>query len=216
MRLEPVEPVTVATTATTSTQQGLPGVGFDIFGAVAQLLGNNETAAGLFTLGGILGVLSVVWSVVVVLGYLIAILFLVLYVYASVRKQLYEELADQVIRDQEDMYDQQYRGVAKHGRLDDVLTHIASENPNDWKLAIIEADIILDDTLKQKGYAGTTLGERLKSISPNQLASLQDAWEAHKVRNRIAHEGSDFVLTKRIAQETITQYRRVFDEFGIR
>jgi hypothetical protein len=93
--------------------------------------------------------------------------------------------------------------------------HSTSSQPNDWKLAIIEADIILDDILKQKGYAGNSLGERLKSISPNQLESLQDAWEAHKVRNRIAHEGSDFILTQRMAQETVTRYQRVFNEFGV-
>ena len=95
------------------------------------------------------------------------------------------------------------------------MAHGNSDSPNDWKLAIIEADIILDDVLKQQGYAGNSLGERLKSISPSQLESLQDAWEAHKVRNKIAHEGADFVLTKRLAQETITKYQRVFTEFGI-
>lgn len=211
-----IDPITATTSAAASGSPGtVPAVGFDVFGAVAQLLGNNEGAAGLFTLAGLLGILGAIWSVIVVLGYIVAIAFLVLYVYASVRKQLYENLAEQVIRDQEKLYDQHFRGIAKHSRLDDVLKHIASENPNDWKLAIIEADIILDDALKNAGYAGTSLGERLKSISPNQLASLQDAWEAHKVRNRIAHEGSDFILTHRIAQETVTQYRRVFAEFGI-
>jgi hypothetical protein len=90
-----------------------------------------------------------------------------------------------------------------------------SSNPNDWKLAIIEADIILDDILKKQGYAGNSLGERLKSIAPSQLESLQDAWEAHKVRNNIAHQGADFILTQRLAQETITKYQRVFTEFGV-
>jgi len=55
----------------------------------------------------------------------------------------------------------------------------------------------------------------LKSVSASQMTTLNDAWEAHKIRNRIAHDGADFVLTKRVAQETITQYRRVFDEFGL-
>jgi len=69
--------------------------------------------------------------------------------------------------------------------------------------------------LKQRGYAGNSLGERLRSISPSQLSTLDDAWEAHKVRNQIAHGGADFVLTKRLAEETINRYRRVFGEFGI-
>ncbi len=140
---------------------------------------------------------------------------LVLYVYASTRRNLYSGLADQVLRDQERMYDDHYRGTAKNNRMQDVLTHEASTNPGDWKLAIIEADIILDDVLKEKGYTGNSLGERLKSISPQQLSTLNDAWEAHKVRNRIAHDGSDFIVTKRIAQETILKYQRVFIELGV-
>jgi len=120
-----------------------------------------------------------------------------------------------MLRDAERLYDEQFRGVIHSTRLQDVLTHSDSENPNDWKLAIIEADIILDDALKQKGYPGNSLGERLKNVSPQQLNSLQDAWEAHKVRNRIAHDGSDFILTKRIAEETIGRYRRVLSELGV-
>lgn len=201
-----------STSASTSTQ--LPVVGFNIF----SILGNAFSGSGVgeaATLGGIFTILSILWSVIVVLGYLIAILFLTLYVYASVRKGLYGELKTQALRDEEKLYDQHFRGQTKNNRLDDMLLHSTSSQPNDWKLAIIEADIILDDLLKKKGYAGNSLGERLKSISPNQLESLQDAWEAHKVRNRIAHEGTDFILTQRMAQETVTKYQRVFNEFGI-
>jgi len=212
--MDPAQSVTATTTATTGTSQ-VPGVGFDIISPIIAAFGNSETAAGLFTLGGILGILSIIWSVYAVLAYLVTILFLGLYVYASVRKNLYEELQTQALRDAEALFDEQYRGKPRSSRLDDVLTHLESENPNDWKLAVIEADIILDDILKKQGYAGTTLGERLRSISPQSLGSLQDAWEAHKVRNKIAHEGADFVLTHRIARDTIARYRNVFTEFGV-
>jgi len=209
------EPVTFVATTSATTSGALPGVGFDIFAIIGNIFGGTSATGG-FSLGGIFSILAILWAIIVVLGYLIAILFLVLYVYASIRKTLYEELNTQSLRDAENLYDQHFRGVtSKSDRLSDVLLHSTSSNPNDWKLAIIEADIILDDTLKQKGYAGNSLGERLKSISPTQLASLQDAWDAHKVRNRIAHEGSDFILTQRIAQETVTKYQRVFTEFGI-
>jgi len=42
---------------------------------------------------------------------------------------------------------------------------------------------------------------------------LEDAWDAHKVRNRIAHEGSDFLLTEHLARKTIGQFKNVFTEF---
>jgi len=159
---------------------------------------------------------STAWSLYTILAYLVSIFLLVLYVYASIQKNLYVDLQTAQLREAERLYDEQYRGVAGNSRLQDVLKHSDSDNPNDWKLAIIEADIILDDVLKQHGYPGSTLGERLKSVSPGSLDSLQDAWEAHKVRNRIAHDGADFVLTKRIAQDTIVRYQKVFNEFGVK
>lgn len=207
------EPITYASSTSTATTSQVPSVGFDIFAIIGNAFSGSGGSA--FSLGGIFGILAIVWSVLVIFGYLLAIGFLALYVYASIRKSLYTDLQTQVLRDSEKLYDQHFRGLAKSSRLEDVLMHSTSSQPNDWKLAIIEADIILDDILKQKGYAGNSLGERLKSISPNQLESLQDAWEAHKVRNRIAHEGSDFILTQRMAQETVTRYQRVFSEFGV-
>lgn len=187
------------------------GFGIDIFSLFGALFGRNE----ILTAGGILGLVSVVWSVYTVFAFLVCIAMLVIYVYASVKKNMYYSLITQALRDEEKLYDEQYRGAARNSRLKDVLMHAESENPNDWKLAIIESDIILDGLLKQRGYGGNSLGERLKSISSNQLASINDAWEAHKIRNRIAHDGADFVLTKRIAHETIARYQRVFAEFGV-
>jgi len=140
---------------------------------------------------------------------------LILYVFAATRRNLYLGLMEQELRDGEELYAQQNGGAFRNNRLQDVFKHSASDSPNDWRLAIIEADIILDDTLKSKGYIGNSLGERLKSISPNQLASIDDAWEAHKVRNRIAHDGADFVLTKRIVDDTLARYQNVFREFGV-
>lgn len=176
---------------------------------------NLSQLSSMVTLAGVLSFFGTLWTFYTILAYLFSVILLILYVYASIRKNLYTELQTQVLRDAERLYDEQYRGVARSSRLQDVFTHADSDNPNDWKLAIIEADIILDDTLKQRGYPGASLGERLKQISPQQLTSLQDAWEAHKIRNRIAHDGADFILTKRIAQETIARYQRVFNEFGI-
>jgi hypothetical protein len=206
------DPISITATATTSMPV-TPGI--DIFSIIWSLFGNSEGAASFFSINGFLHFLSILWSVYAFFAFLLSIAMLALYAYASSRRWQYYALGDKELRDEEALYDELYRGVRKSDRLSDVLTHIESPHPNDWKLAIIEADIILDDVLKQQGYIGNSLGERLKSISTGQLNSLADAWEAHKVRNRIAHEGADFVLTKRVAEETISRYRKVFNEFGV-
>ncbi|PIR82920.1 hypothetical protein COU19_03220 [Candidatus Kaiserbacteria bacterium CG10_big_fil_rev_8_21_14_0_10_56_12] len=83
-------------------------------------------------------------------------------------------------------------------------------SPSAWREAITEADIMLDDILTDRGIEGANLGEKLKAAD---FLTLDDAWEAHKVRNQIAHQGSAFDLTETLAQRTIQRYQNVFREF---
>ncbi len=105
--------------------------------------------------------------------------------------------------------------VEKPGRArwEVVQDYIASKNESDWRLAIIEADALLDVVIEGSGYPGASLGERLKNAGPGAFQTYQDAWEAHRLRNRIAHEGSELVITYRDAQRAISQYENVFREF---
>lgn len=93
-----------------------------------------------------------------------------------------------------------------------VQKHIESPNPNDWKIAIIEADAILDEMVDSMGYNGETLGEKLKGVEQSDFTTINNAWEAHKVRNVIAHEAS-FQIDEREARRVIELYRSVFEEF---
>lgn len=94
-----------------------------------------------------------------------------------------------------------------------VLTHINSNNPSDWKLAILECDIMLSDILEKMGYMQESIGEKLKSIEPSDFTNIEAAWEAHKIRNAIAHEGSEFMINEREAKRVIGLYELVFREF---
>ncbi len=94
-----------------------------------------------------------------------------------------------------------------------IVLYAQSENPSDWKLAILEADIILDEILDVNGYRGETIGEKLKKVEQGDMDTLNDAWEAHKIRNAIAHEGENFVLTPREARRVIGLYENVFKEY---
>lgn len=181
----------------------------------ASIFGGNEFWAWLFSGAALVSMLSWVWSVYSFLAYLFSLIFIVLYIYATIRQEHFAALISEELKEKERIWNEAHRGQKRTSRLDDVIAHSQSENPNDWKLSIIEADIILDQVLKDRGYAGSSLGERLRSITPSQLGSIDDAWEAHKVRNKIAHEGADFVLTRRIADDTIARYMNVFREFGV-
>ena len=88
-----------------------------------------------------------------------------------------------------------------------------TQNESDWRLAILESDIMLDDLLKDQGYRGEGVGQKFLDANPLQFTTLDLARQAHKVRNDIAHAGVGFHLSQREANATIDLYRRVFEEF---
>lgn len=157
--------------------------------------------------------LQTTWQVITVLGLLASFILMIGIVYAYIRYNQMGELETLQVTTQERLYQELYGGQT-NDRFADIQQHIQSDNPNDWKLAIIEADVMLEQALDEKGYAGMTIGDKLKSASPTNLQSLDEAWKAHKVRNAIAHSHDDFVLTKKLAQETIVQYHLVLRELG--
>ena len=95
-----------------------------------------------------------------------------------------------------------------------IRSKLLSDNQSDWRLAIIEADIYMDKLLDDKGYHGDTTSDKLKQIATGDLGSLQVAWEAHKVRNRIAHDGAAFTLTQPEARRVLSYFEIVFRDLG--
>ena len=96
-----------------------------------------------------------------------------------------------------------------------VINYMNSNNPSDWRLAIMEADVMLEELLRTLGLHGDSVGEMLKSADQNEFSTLNDAWEAHKVRNAIAHAGTGFDLNERETKRVIALFEKVFQEFGI-
>jgi hypothetical protein len=92
-----------------------------------------------------------------------------------------------------------------------IFEKLESDNESDYKLAVIEADKILDGLLKDRGYYGEDMGERLKQANSEKLPNLDELWQAHKVRNRIAHE-TDFQLNQSQARRAVEIYRRAFQD----
>lgn len=92
-----------------------------------------------------------------------------------------------------------------------VLGHLDSINESDWKLAIIEADKIINELLIQKGYSGESMAEKMSLINKKEVKSIELLWEAHKIRNRIAHQPG-FKLDYNQAKKTISYYQEVLKD----
>jgi len=105
-------------------------------------------------------------------------------------------------------------GSPKNPRWLAVTEYMKSESQNDWKLAILEADSILESLVDDLGFKGDTFGEKLKSVDKEKFKNLSSAWEAHNVRNRIAHEGTEFEISKHEANRVITIYEQIFRDYA--
>src|SRR3989344_8463497 len=95
-----------------------------------------------------------------------------------------------------------------------VTSYLERGNESEWRLAILEADTILDNLLDELRYTGESVGDKLKLVDASKMRNLDAAWEAHKIRNRIAHDGSNYPITYREARRVLALYEQVLREFG--
>lgn len=85
---------------------------------------------------------------------------------------------------------------------------------NNLKLAVLEADRILDEILKLSGYPGDNLDERLESTTTAQISNVEELRQVHKIRNRLVGE-PDFILTPGEAEIAVGIYKKTFVELGL-
>ncbi len=164
------------------------------------------------SMAGLSATAAHIWIWITVIGYMLSVAGLFVIVYATM--QLFE-----LRKREEEFYSTPILQPEAKGGMHPRWAHIQSllegGSPSQWREAITEADIMLEDSLTRAGYAGNGVGEKLKSVDQNELKTLQDAWEAHKVRNQIAHQGSTFDLSETVAQRTLAHYETVFRELNV-
>ncbi len=152
-----------------------------------------------------------VWHITSSMAFILTLMSIAILLYSTMRlRQIRHEEHHIYGTIEETVHEQQI----DHARFAHVMSLIESAHESDWRQAIIEADIMLDDLLKQLKIEGNTIGDRLKNVDKSTFKTLDNAWTAHKVRNEIAHKGSAYKLSNHLAYRTIKQYESVFREFG--
>lgn len=76
-------------------------------------------------------------------------------------------------------YQEQWQGITEQSK----------DGAAGRQLAIINGDKLLDRAMRERGFKGENMGQRLIK-HPKAFSGLNDVWSAHKLRNRIAHENS--------------------------
>lgn len=85
-------------------------------------------------------------------------------------------------------------------------------NDASYQLCILNADKLLDKALRERGFKGETMGERMKAAgSIWQNANV--VWSAHKIRNRIAHE-TNVALTYEETRRALACFKQGLKDVG--
>lgn len=92
-----------------------------------------------------------------------------------------------------------------------VTSKFAEGTPESAKLAIIDADRLADWILKAAGVKGEHMADRLEKMAGGKLATLDQLWRAHRVRNEIVHS-PDFDLPMALAERTLKDYETFLHE----
>jgi len=86
-----------------------------------------------------------------------------------------------------------------------IKERLRNNREEEYKLAIIEADNLIDGIIKKMHFSGENFGERLNNIPENRLDNIGELKEAHAVANRIILD-EKFEVTKEIAEEVLGKY----------
>jgi len=155
---------------------------------------------------------------VLLAGLVVAVILLALVVYVQIRFAIVEHEWSESEREKTSVFSVEasaQESSAKNSRWEKVMELASSGDEGNWRRAILEADVLLGELLENQGYRGESIGEKLKDVNPLRFNTLDLAWQAHKMRNAVAHLGEAFPLSEREVRATVDQYARVFEEFGV-
>jgi hypothetical protein len=95
-----------------------------------------------------------------------------------------------------------------------IEARLKKSDVGEYKLAILEADQFTDRVLKEIGYAGANLQERLDLMAQVAFESIDAALEAHQVRNRIVFD-TEWHPDRQEAERVLGLFREFLDHWEI-
>ena len=86
------------------------------------------------------------------------------------------------------------------------------DEPSSYHLAVLNADKLVDQALRDRRVRGETMGERMKNA--RTLFSNNDGvWFAHKLRNHVAHD-SDVNISYNDAATALMHFKKALRDLG--
>ncbi|MFH0969481.1 MAG: hypothetical protein V1804_03160 [Patescibacteria group bacterium] len=92
-------------------------------------------------------------------------------------------------------------------KWNEIMEKMDSNEQSKYKLAIIEADAIVDKLIGSMGLKGNDMIERLDTLRPAQMEEAEDLKKYHRIRNQIIHD-PNFEMSKETAMEILKFYEK--------
>jgi hypothetical protein len=86
-----------------------------------------------------------------------------------------------------------------------------TDDAGSQQLAILNADKLLDQALKARGFKGETMGDRMKNARA-VFKNNNAVWAAHKLRNQIAHE--DITIKFQTVRQALQTFKAALKDVG--
>ena len=99
-------------------------------------------------------------------------------------------------------------------RWEGIMAKVDSGSLVDYKVAVIEADDLIDGIIAGLGYKGENFGERLDNVPEEHIVNVAGMKQAHQVRNKIIHD-DNFVLSRNDALGVLSQYEEFLRSFQV-
>lgn len=96
-------------------------------------------------------------------------------------------------------------------RWDEIQQSLERTGFTEYKIAVIEADALVDYVLKTYGYPGETMGDRMRAVTPTHVPSIDSLWTAHKIRNEISHNTAH-AIDERQAKKALDIFKRALED----
>jgi hypothetical protein len=106
------------------------------------------------------------------------------------------------------------RDVVFHERWRAIETKFALGTPESARLAIIEADALVDTALKGMQIPGEHLADRLSNLDQDDVKSMNRVWRAHRLRNDLVHTPG-FAVAPADAQRAMDDYEAFLKEMEV-
>lgn len=119
-----------------------------------------------------------------------------------------------LIYDLQEFLTYKHFGLSKtREKWEEIEQHFKGGTEPELKLAVVEANSLLDNVLRIMTYKGKDLGERLEKLNTDILENLDEVKKYHKMYSDIVHDPT-YRLDYKEAERALKTYRRALVDIG--